>query len=75
MVYITRKVNDMKIKIVYLSSDTKNLMYYEVIYIYRHTIQKYYFKIRFNKILILVRNKNTKETKIYIYSDNWKYEI
>ena len=64
----------MKINYTYFTYDTKNLMSYEIIYIYRDTIQKYYFRIRFNHILLIVKNKRTKKCRIYIYK-NYMREI
>ena len=62
----------MKLNFTYLTYDSKSLMSYEVVYYYmnnRDTIQKYYYKIRFSNILLIVRNKRTKVSKIYIYKD------
>ena len=65
----------MKINFTYLTMDSKAIMFYEVIYIYKPTIQKYYFKVRLGRIIYIIRNKQTKKSKIYTYKDSFKMKI
>jgi len=67
----------MKIDFIYLSSDTKSKLIYKVIYKnkFKFIIQKYYFKIRLNCILIIKINLFTKKTVLSIYSEGYTYLI
>jgi len=67
----------MKIDFIYLSSDTKSKLIYKVIYKnkFKFIIQKYYFKIRLNRILIIKINLFTKKTVLSIYSEGYTYLI